>query len=63
MTENNLTPADHALLRHLKREEEHYQNAYLRTGMKHPNIYRDLWRARKERKDFVRSLRLEGKKI
>ena len=39
MTENNLTPADHALLRHLKREEEHYQNAYLRTGMKHPNIY------------------------
>jgi len=60
---HNLTPHDHALLRHLKREEEHYQNAYLRTGMKHPNIHQDLWRARKELKDFVRSLRLEGKKI
>ena len=59
----NLTPADLALLRHLKREEEHYQNAYLRTDTKHPNIEQDLWRARKELKDFVRSLRIEGKNI
>jgi len=60
---HNLTPADHALLRHLKREEERCLDAYLRTDANHPNIQQDLWRARKELKDFVRSLRMEGKKI
>jgi hypothetical protein len=59
----NLTPADHALLRHLKREEEHYHNAYLRTDTKHPNIEQDLWRARKELKEFVAELRKQGKNI
>ena len=59
----NLTPADLALLRHLKREEERCHNAHLRTDANHPNIKQDLWRARKELKDFVRSLRMEGKKI
>ena len=58
-----LTPADHALLRHLKREEERCLDAYLRTGTKHPNVQQDLWRARKELENFVRSLRVEGKKI
>ena len=59
----DLTPHDHALLRHLKQEEERCLNAYLRTKTEHPNIQQDLWRARKELKDFVKSLRLEGKKI
>jgi hypothetical protein len=58
-----LTPHDHALLRHLKREVDHYQDKYLRTNTKHPNIQQDLWRARKELKEYVRSLRLQGKRI
>ena len=58
-----LTPQDHALLRHLKREEERCLDAYLRTGTKHPSVQQDLWRARKELEKFVRSLRVEGKKI
>jgi len=60
---HDLTPHDHALLRHLRREVDHYQDQYLRTGTKHPNIQQDLWRARQELKEFVKSLRLEGKKI
>jgi hypothetical protein len=60
---HDLTPLQAVLLRHLRREEEHYHNAYLRTGMKHPNIQQDLWRARQELKEYVRSLRLEGKRI
>ena len=59
----DLTPYDHALLRHLKREEERCLDAYLRTGTRHPNVQQDLWRARQELKEFVKSLRLEGKKI
>lgn len=59
----DLTPQDHALLRHLKREEERCLDAYLRTKIEHPNVQQDLWRARKELKDFVKSLRMEGKKI
>ena len=59
----NLTPADHALLRHLNRQVDHYQDEYLRTDTTHPNIQQDLWRARRELKEFVRSLRKEGKEI
>ena len=59
----DLTAADHALLRHLRREEEHFQQELFRTDMRHPNIEQDLWRARKELKEFVRSLELEGKNI
>jgi predicted nucleic acid-binding Zn-ribbon protein len=58
-----LTPNDHALLRHLKREVDHYQDKSLRTGEKHPNIQQDLWRARKELKEFVAELRKQGKNI
>ena len=60
---HNLTQADHALLRHLKQEEERCLDAYLRTGIRHPNVQQDLHRARKELKEFVRSLRQEGKRI
>ena len=60
---HNLTQADHALLRHLKREEERCLEAYLRTGTRHPNVHQDLYRARKELRDFVTSLRQEGKRI
>ena len=60
---HKLTQADHALLRHLKREEERCLDAYLRTGTRHPDVNHDLHRARKELRDFVRSLRQEGKKI
>jgi len=60
---HDLTLHDHALLRHLRREVDHYQDQYLRTGTKHPNIQQDLWRARRELEEFVRSLRLEGKRI
>ena len=56
-----LTPQDHALLRHLKREEERCLDAYRRTGTKHPNVQQDLWRARKELEKFLRSLRVEDK--
>ena len=59
----SLTQADHALLRHLKREEERCLDAYLRTGTRHPDVQQDLDRARKELKDFVTSLRQEGKRI
>jgi len=60
---HKLTSQDHALLRQLRREEERCLDAYLRTGAKHPNLERDLWRARKELERFVRSLRFEGKHI
>ena len=60
---HNLTQADHALLRHLKQEEERCLDAYLRTCIRHPNVQQDLHRARKELKEFVRSLRQEGKRI
>jgi len=56
-----LTSQDHALLRHLKREEERCLQAYLRTGTKHPNAQQNLWRARKELEKFLRSLRVEDK--
>ena len=56
-----LTSQDHALLRHLKREEERCLQAYLRTGTKHPNVQQNLWRARKELEKFLRSLRVEDK--
>ena len=58
----NLTPHDHALLRHLRQVVDRLQEERFRKDQ-HPNIHQDLWRARKELKDFVRSLRLEGKKI
>lgn len=58
-----LTQADHALLRHLRREEERCLEASLRTDTKHLNVQQDLWRARNELKEFVRSLELEGKNI
>jgi hypothetical protein len=56
-----LTPQDHALLRHLKREEERCLQAYLRTGTKHPNVQQNLWRARKELEKFLRNLHIQGK--
>jgi hypothetical protein len=56
-----LTPQDHALLRHLNREEERCLQAYLRTGTKHPNVQQNLWRARKELKKFLRNLHIQGK--
>lgn len=56
-----LTSQDHALLRHLKREEERCLQAYLRTGTKHPNVQQNLWRARKELEKFLRNLRVEDK--
>lgn len=55
-----LTSQDHALLRHLKREEERCLQAYLRTGTRHPNVQQNLWRARKELEKFLRSLREEN---
>lgn len=58
-----LTLHDHALLKHLRREVDHYQDKSLRTGAKHPNIQQDLWRARKELKEFVAELRKQGKRI
>ena len=60
---NELTPYERSLLKHLRREEEHYLAEYFRTDMKHPNVEQDLWRARHELKEFVVKLRKQGKRI
>ena len=60
----NLTPHDHALLRHLRRQVDHYQESDLKSGYgKHPNVKQDLDRSRRELKEFVNELRREGKSI
>ena len=58
-----LTPLDHALLHHLKREVEHYQAEHLRTDISLPNIRQDLDRSKREYKLFVAKLRKQGKNI
>lgn len=60
---HDLTSHEAALLRHLKREVDHYQDAYLQTGLHHPNLKQDLQRARNELKEFVKSLREDGRNI
>jgi len=58
-----LTPVEEELLRHLRREVDHYQNESLRTQFKHPNVNQDWDRARRELKEFVKQLRIAGKNV
>lgn len=55
----NISPAQKAELDFLNRMVNRLQDESFRLDH-HPNVQQDLWRARKELKDFVRSLRKEG---
>ncbi len=57
-----ITPADQALLKHLKREVDRLQDEEFRLDA-HPNVKQDLFRARQELKKFTSDLRQKGVNI
>lgn len=61
--DTKLSPVEEALLRHLRREVDHYQNKSLKTQFKHPNVNQDWDRARRELKEFVNQLRIAGRNV
>jgi hypothetical protein len=61
--DTKLSPADEALLRHLRQEVDYYQDESLRTQFRHPNVNQDWDRARRELKEFVTKLRIAGKNV
>ena len=62
MGDEALNPAQQAEYRFLKNEVNKYEQEANRTNY-HPNVQRDLWRAREELKEFVRNLRIAGVNI
>tara|TARA_R100000951_G_scaffold104453_1_gene97635 strand:- start:1310 stop:1501 length:192 start_codon:yes stop_codon:yes gene_type:complete len=62
--DQDLTPYDQALLKHLRREVDNYTEKDLKSGYpRHPNIKQDLDRSRRELNNFVDRLRKQGKRI
>jgi len=57
-----LNPAQKAEYRFLKNEVDKYEQEANRVDM-HPNVQHDLWRARRELKEFVSELRQKGVNI
>ena len=62
MGDEALNPAQQAEYRFLKNEVNKYEQEANRTNY-HPNVQRDLWRAREDLKEFVRDLRIAGVNI
>jgi hypothetical protein len=58
----NLTPADLALLRHLRQAVDRLQEERFRKD-RHVNVEQDYWRAKKELKNFVTEKRKQGVNI
>tara|TARA_B100000524_G_C23434500_1_gene292783 strand:+ start:15 stop:212 length:198 start_codon:yes stop_codon:yes gene_type:complete len=59
---SDLNPADRELLRFLRQQVDNLQDR-LYGHDHHPDIKNDLWRARKELKEFTLKLRRNGVKI
>ena len=59
---HNLHPADVSLLRHLRQLVDRLQDEQHRLDA-HPNVKQDLFRARKELKEFTSRLRQRGVNI
>ena len=57
-----LTPAEEAELRFLRNQVDTYERETFRTGM-HRDVNADLLRARRELREFVRSLREKGRDV
>jgi hypothetical protein len=57
-----LTPAEAAQLRFLRNQVDTYEREMFRTGM-HRDVSADLLRARRELREYVRSLREEGRDV
>ena len=58
----SLTQADHAIFTSSQARGRTLSGRIPCTGTRHPDVQQDLDRARKELKDFVTSLRQEGKR-
>jgi hypothetical protein len=59
---SKLTPAEAAQLRFLRNQVDTYEREMFRTGM-HRDVSADLLRARRELREYVRSLREEGRDV
>jgi hypothetical protein len=59
---HDLHPADVSLLRHLRQLVDRLQDEQYRLDA-HPNVKQDLFRARKELKEFTSKLRIKGVNI
>lgn len=57
-----ITPADQAMLKHLRQMVDRLQDEEFRLDA-HPNVKQDLFRARQELKQFTSDLRQKGVNI
>ena len=60
--ENKLSPADEAILRHLRQQVDRLQDERYRRDAR-PSVANELREAARELKDFTSKLRKEGKNI